>query len=127
YALRQRRISMTYDPFQAYATLGGYPGINNPFQTPFNFNGMQNPAINPTAAWNPFAAYQPQQAYWQNPLLLAGLQQGGLQQGGLQQGGQQQGGFQQGGYPQSGFQQGGLQQGGLQQGISPHALLQQLA
>jgi hypothetical protein len=89
---------MTYDPFQAYATLGGYSGINNPFQPPFNFNGMQNPAINP-AAWNP---YQPQSAYWQNPLLLAGLQQGGLQQG-------------------------GLQQGGLQQGISPHSHLHQLA
>jgi len=57
---------MTYDPFQTYATLGGYSGINNtnPFQTPFNFNGMQNPATNPAAA------------YWQNPLLPAGLQQG---------------------------------------------------
>jgi len=56
---------MTYDPFQSYATLGGYSGINNPFQTPFNNN-----------------AYQPQSAYWQNPLLPAGLQQqAGLQQG----------------------------------------------
>jgi hypothetical protein len=55
---------MTYDPFQTYATLGGYSGINNnPFQTPFN------------------TAYQPQSAYWQNPLLPAGLQQAGLQQG----------------------------------------------
>jgi hypothetical protein len=54
---------MTYDPYQTYATLGGYSGINNPFQTPFN------------------NAYQPQSAYWQNPLLPAGLQQGGLQQG----------------------------------------------
>ncbi len=88
---------MTYDPFQTYATLGGYAGISNPFQTPFNSNGMQNPAINPAAAWNPFAAYQPQSAYWQNPLLLAGLQQPGLQQP------------------------------GLQQGNSPHSLLQQLA
>jgi hypothetical protein len=72
---------VTYDPYQTYATLGGYAGINNPFQTPFNFNGIQNPAINPAAAWNPFTAYQPQSASWQNPLLLAGLQQGGLQQG----------------------------------------------
>jgi len=54
---------MTYDPYQTYATLGGYSGINNPFQTPFN------------------TAYQPQSAYWQNPLLPAGLQQNGLQQG----------------------------------------------
>ena len=71
---------MTYDPIQTYATLGGYSGINNPFQTPFNLNGMQNPAINPAAAWSPVAPYQPQSGYWQNP-LLAGLQQAGLQQG----------------------------------------------
>jgi hypothetical protein len=88
---------MTYDPIQTYATLGGYSGINNPFQTPFNFNGIQNPAINPAAAWNPVTAYQQQPAYWQNPLLLAGLQQTGLQQP------------------------------GLQQGMSPHSLLHQLA
>jgi len=74
---------MTYDPYQTYATPystpGGYAGIGNPFQTPFNT--MQNPGINSGAAWNPLTAYQPQPAYLQNPLVLAGLQQGGLQPG----------------------------------------------
>jgi hypothetical protein len=65
---------MTYDPFQSYATLGGNSGIGNPFQTPFN--AIQNPAMYSGAAWNPFTIYQPQPAHWQNPLLVAGLQQG---------------------------------------------------
>jgi len=53
---------MTYDPYQTYATLGGYSGIGNPFQTPFN--AIQNPALNSAAAWNPFTGYQPQ-THWQ--------------------------------------------------------------
>jgi len=91
---------MTYDPYQNYATPGGYAGIGNPFQTPFN--AMQNLGINSAAGWNPLTAYQPQPAYWQTPPILAALQQGGLQPG-------------------------GLQQGGLQPGISAHSLLHQLA
>ena len=72
---------MTYDPLQTYATLGGYSGIGNPFQTPFNaiqnpVNAIQNPAMYSAAAWNPFTVYQPQSAHLQNPLLVAGLQQG---------------------------------------------------
>jgi hypothetical protein len=54
---------MTYDPYQTYLTPGGYAGIGNPFQTPFN--PMQNHGIG-SAAWNPLAAYQPQPAYLQN-------------------------------------------------------------
>jgi hypothetical protein len=88
---------MTHDPFQTYQTLGaysggGYSGLGNAFQTPFT--AMQNPGINPAAIWNPLTQLQgiPQsissgqlgypgvqltaQGYWQNPLLLAGLQQG---------------------------------------------------
>ncbi len=75
---------MTYDPYQAYATPGGYAGIGNPFQTPFNT--MQNPGINSGTGWNSLAAYQTQPAYLQNPLVPAGLQQSGLQQAGLQAG-----------------------------------------
>jgi hypothetical protein len=70
---------MTYDPYQAYATPGGYAGIGNPFQTPFN--PMQNSGINSAAAWNPLTAYQPQPAYLQNPLTFAGFQQGISQPG----------------------------------------------
>jgi hypothetical protein len=70
---------MTYDPYQAYQTPGGFNAIGNPFQTPFN--PMQNPAINSVAGWNPLTAYQPQPAYFQSPPILAGLQQVGFQPG----------------------------------------------
>jgi len=68
--------SMSYDPYQSYATPGGYAGIGNPFQTPFNT--IQNPGMNSAAVWNPLTPYQQQPAYLQNPHSL--LQQLAAQQ-----------------------------------------------
>jgi hypothetical protein len=102
---------MTYDPFQTNSfqnnpMFGAYTGAGNPLYSPLT--AMQTSAINPSlvnplfnqgTAWNPLNGYQgvPQSIYpqsnpmgqggyaqptlWQNPLLLAGLQQGGFQNG----------------------------------------------
>jgi hypothetical protein len=70
---------MTYDPYQAYVTPGGFSAIGNPFQA--LFNPMQNPAISSAGVWNPLTAYQPQPAYLQSPQILGGLQQAGFQPG----------------------------------------------
>src|SRR3989442_10718286 len=41
---------MTYDPYQIHSAMGAFPGVTNPFQSPYT-------ALNPLAVFNPLAPY----------------------------------------------------------------------
>jgi hypothetical protein len=69
-----------HDPFQSYSPLGTYPGVTNPFQSPYQT--LQNPlaAYNPIAAMgiSPFAQGGISPQHWQLASLAA--QQAAIQQ-----------------------------------------------